>query len=81
MRRSQLQWRCRRGMRELDLPLQRYLEFAYETANPPEQAAFVRLLDETDDALRRYLYGGLNPEDPALAELLREIRRAAASHS
>ena len=80
MRRGQLQWRCRRGMRELDLPLQRYLEQAFETAGPTMQAAFVRLLDETDDALWRYLYGDLNPEDHALAELLREIRSAAASY-
>jgi antitoxin CptB len=79
MRRGELQWRCRRGMQELDLPLQRYLDCAYAAANPFEQTAFVRLLEEPDHRLWGYLYGGLNPEDPALAELIRKIRRAVAS--
>ncbi len=80
MRQGELRWRCRRGMRELDLPLQRYLEQTFESTDLSMQAAFVRLLDETDDALWRYLYGDVSPKDPALAELLRVIRRTAASH-
>jgi antitoxin CptB len=80
MHRGRLQWLCRRGMRELDLPLQRYLDQDYCAAAPHEQAAFVRLLDESDDALWRYFYGDLSPEDAALAELVRKIRGALTSH-
>ena len=66
-------------MRELDLPLQRYLDEDYDLAGQREQAAFVRLLDESDDALWHYLYGDLSPDDTGLADLVRKIRRTAAS--
>ena len=66
-------------MRELDLPLERYLDGVYPSAGPSARQAFLRLLDEPDDRLRRYLYGGLSPKDPILEELLRDIRRAAAA--
>ncbi|MGZ8218173.1 FAD assembly factor SdhE [Methylomagnum sp.] len=80
MERGRLWWLCRRGMKELDLPLQGYLEQGYEAASPQERAAFVRLLDESDDSLWRYFFADVSPEDPALAELVRTLRRAAASH-
>lgn len=80
MQRTRLQWLCRRGMRELDLVLMGYLEREYDAAAPDEQTAFSRLLDESDDALWRYFYGDLLPDDTALAALVRTIRAAAASH-
>jgi antitoxin CptB len=81
MQRAQLEWRCRRGMRELDLLLRRYLDESYETAAPPEQRLFQRLLEQPDALLWRYLCGGAEPEDGELAGLIRKIRRAAASDS
>jgi antitoxin CptB len=78
--RTRLQWLCRRGMRELDLVLMGYLERDYDAAGPAEQAAFIRLLDESDDSLWRYFYGDVSPDDTVLAALVRKIRSAAASH-
>ncbi|MBK8162382.1 MAG: succinate dehydrogenase assembly factor 2 [Gammaproteobacteria bacterium] len=43
--RARLHWQCRRGMRELDLLLQAYLDHAYDGAADAERAAFRRLLD------------------------------------
>lgn len=80
MQRAQLEWRCRRGMRELDLLLRRYLDEIYETADPPEQRAFRQLLEQPDALLWRYLCGGAEPEDAELAGLIRKIRRTAAPH-
>jgi antitoxin CptB len=80
MQRTRLEWLCRRGMRELDLLLLRYLDRDYDAAEPPEQRAFTRLLDETDDTLWRYFYGNLTPDDTALAALVRKIRGAPPSH-
>ncbi|MEZ5671583.1 MAG: succinate dehydrogenase assembly factor 2 [Thiotrichaceae bacterium] len=42
---AQLIWRCRRGMRELDLLLISYYEQYYPTADTAEQQAFVQLLN------------------------------------
>jgi len=39
--RRKLEWRCRRGMKELDLLLLRYLRERHATAASDERAAFV----------------------------------------
>jgi antitoxin CptB len=81
MKEAQLRWRCRRGMRELDLLLLRYLDGAYDQAPEAEKSAFVRLLDEPDDRLWRYLYADCVPVDSSLAELVVKIRSASTSFS
>ncbi len=45
---SQLRWRCRRGMRELDMLLLAYVEQVYPGAPEDERAAFRRLLTTPD---------------------------------
>ena len=52
---SHLRWQCRRGMRELDELLLRYLDDGYESAGAAEKAAFQRLLSLSDAALMSYL--------------------------
>lgn len=52
---NQLRWRCRRGMRELDLILSRFLEREYSTLIEPEQHSFARLLDSADPDLYNWL--------------------------
>ena len=76
---SRLRWRCRRGMRELDLPLLRYLERDYRDAEAAERAAFERLLEESEHDLWRYFYHSTDPADPALADLVRKLRHALAA--
>ena len=77
---NRLAWRCRRGMRELDILLNGYLTTRYPNAAPDEKERFHGLLDISDDTLWRYFYRDLTPEDPALAELVTLIRHAAAPH-
>lgn len=52
---SQLQWQCRRGMRELDDLLSSYLETHYNDADDAEKAAFHALLELPDPELIGYL--------------------------
>lgn len=73
-----LLWQCRRGMRELDLLLQDFLERRYAALDEGGRAAFVGLLDCPDALLFDYLMGGLAPSDPALADVVRRIRDTAA---
>ena len=72
---SRLRWRCRRGMRELDVLLTRYLEEAYPGASAGDQAAFRRILDMPDPELYGLLLGRADPGDEALARVLDSIRR------
>ena len=68
-RMARLRWRCRRGMRELDVVLQRYLEQCYPGADAAEQRAFERLLELQDPQLLAYLMRQDIP-DPELAHVI-----------
>ncbi|MCK7576885.1 MAG: succinate dehydrogenase assembly factor 2 [Chromatiales bacterium] len=48
---GKLRWRCRRGMKELDLLTLGYLERHYPTAPAEEQQAFADLLELQDPLL------------------------------
>jgi antitoxin CptB len=69
-----LEWRCRRGMKELDLLLLRYLRDCHALAANDERAAFVEFLELPDPDLARYLIAGDVPEDPRHAALCRTMR-------
>jgi antitoxin CptB len=68
-----LAWSCRRGMRELDVLLERYLHQQYADASSAEQAAFAQLLQLQDPDLARYLLARVDPDDKTLAALVRKI--------
>ncbi|MCX7555738.1 succinate dehydrogenase assembly factor 2 [Xanthomonadaceae bacterium JHOS43] len=71
-----LRWRCRRGMRELDQVLERYLDHAWGDADSAERATFLRLLDCEDPVLWPWFVGRERPEDPAMDALVQKIRNA-----
>jgi antitoxin CptB len=71
---SRLRWRCRRGMKELDLLLVRYLEQEYPAASPADREAFARILDLQDPELFGYLVGRDSPSDAGLHHVLARIR-------
>jgi len=48
---GRLRWRCRRGMKELDVLLIGYIDGAYRHADPDHQEAFRRLLDCPDPTI------------------------------
>ena len=69
-----LEWRCRRGMKELDFLLLRYLRRA--DAASDELAAFAAFLELPDPDLVRYLVAGDVPDDPQLAALCQAVLQA-----
>ena len=71
---GQLRWRCRRGMRELDVLLERYLQERYPSAPAAEQQAFVALLDAPDPQLFAYVVQREVPEDPEWAHVIAKLR-------
>jgi antitoxin CptB len=58
---GRLRWRCRRGMKELDILLARYVEQCFCGASDEEQAAFMALLDAQDPLIYRYCLGQEQP--------------------
>ena len=71
---SRLAWQCRRGMRELDELLQRYLVQCYPQAPASEQRAFEQLLQSQDPELQAYLLSDVEPRDPELQRVVHSIR-------
>jgi antitoxin CptB len=72
---SRLRWRCRRGMRELDELLGRYLEEEYPIASPSDREAFGRILELQDPEIFGYLLGRTIPEEASLRHVVARIRR------
>ena len=58
---GKLRWRCRRGMKELDILLTRYVDEGFCSASKQEQDAFRRLLDTQDTVLYAYCLGSERP--------------------
>ncbi|MEF8833753.1 MAG: succinate dehydrogenase assembly factor 2 [Halofilum sp. (in: g-proteobacteria)] len=75
--RARLRWLCRRGMKELDELLLRFLERELDDRPAAEQATFARLLECEDPELYALICGRIQAEDPVKADVLARIRRAA----
>ena len=74
-----LRWRCRRGTREMDLILDRFLGAVGDTLDETEGRDLERLLDESDQDLLDWIFGRSPPPDSALAALVDRIRSASAA--
>ena len=75
MQAEKLRWRCRRGRRELDLLLQRYLNGHYGQAAADERAGFEKLLERSGPELEDLLTGRIPPASAAEARVVERIRR------
>ena len=69
---GKLRWRCRRGMKELDVLLARYVNERFCGASNLEQDLFKELLETEDAVLYGYCLGGEKPP-PRLAALIERI--------
>ena len=74
-----LLWRCRRGMKELDVLFEQYTAKALPTADPAERAVLERLLELPDPELAGYLLAGRVPADATLAALVTRILDTAGA--
>ena len=72
---GRLRWHCRRGMKELDILLARYLDEQFAAAPPQEQDAFRRLLEIQDPLIYAYCLGSERPPEH-LAALIGRITAA-----
>jgi antitoxin CptB len=72
-RHSKLKWHCRRGMRELDVLLERYLAREYEKAPPTQQAAFETLLSLQDPEILELLTGRVVTDNAGLRDVVKRL--------
>ena len=70
---AKLRWQCRRGTKELDFLLLRYLDSGYLLAGKEEKALFVEFLALEDDELIGALLGDLEVETERMKVLVGKI--------
>ena len=70
---DRIRWRCRRGLLELDIVLQRFLERRFEGLGAAERRLFDELLDAPDNDLLDMALGRAEPAPRyrAVVEMLR----------
>lgn len=71
---ARLTWRCRRGMLELDLILQRFLAHHLDVLNDEQAALFEDLLTAQDPDLYAWLMGYETPVNKELRQFVTFIQ-------
>jgi len=77
---GQLRWRCRRGMRELDVLLMKFLELRYEGLSQAQKETFEAVLELQDPDLYAMLTGKLIPESAEVQEMIGLFLDVSAEH-
>jgi antitoxin CptB len=71
---ARLSWHCRRGMLELDLFLQNFMQHQVDHLSDAQIETFDLLLSHTDPELLAWFMGHEDPADKGLYELVALIR-------
>ena len=75
-RRRRLQWKCRRGMLELDWMFNSFLKSGYNELTELDQEIFDKLLSEHDQQLFVWFFSEGKPELPEYQYVIEKIRSA-----
>lgn len=76
---SRLRWRCRRGMLELDILLNQFINTQYSVLSLEQKNTFDQLLDYPDQLLFDLFLGHMESSDNSVAELVKTIRQSATA--
>lgn len=74
MEKNRLLWGSRRGMLELDLILQPFVENTYPVLDEADQKRYQLLLEEQDQDLFTWFLKRQDPSDPELLRIVQVIR-------
>tara|TARA_Y100001972_G_scaffold114834_1_gene150848 strand:- start:405 stop:662 length:258 start_codon:yes stop_codon:yes gene_type:complete len=66
-------WQCRRGLLEVDLVLNEYLERFFDQESEAHQLLFARLLEQQDAELFEWFTRRSQPQDAALRDYVEHI--------
>lgn len=73
---ERMRWRCRRGLLELDIVLERFVDAHYAGLDAAQQAAFDALLDSPDTLLWDMITGRQNAAEALQQAVLEKIKAA-----
>ncbi len=72
--RNRVRWLCRRGMKELDLVINRYFESDYDSLTEQEQSEFKDFLNLEDPEIFSWIMGRTTPEKESNAAIVNKLR-------
>ncbi|PCI20494.1 MAG: succinate dehydrogenase assembly factor 2 [Piscirickettsiaceae bacterium] len=73
---SKLLWRCRRGVKELDIVFTRFVESSYDDLDEKQKSTFSALLEIEDPIILSYMLNQSSPDNKELASLVEKIRQS-----
>ncbi len=71
---KKLHWKCRRGMKEMDILFEHYLYEHYQKADSEHQQAFEQMCDMQDPLIADYLFERNQPETAAINDIINIMR-------
>ena len=71
---SKLLWRCRRGVKELDVVFTKFVDSSYDGLNEQQKQAFLKLLDIEDPVILSYMLRQTVPNDAEMASIVEMVR-------
>ncbi len=71
---ARIRWRCRRGMLELDVMLEKYFDHHFRQLSEQQKKEFERLLETPDQTLFDWFLGKTAPEDESFKRIVDKIR-------
>ncbi len=72
--RNRVRWLCRRGMKELDLVINRYFESDYDSLTEQEQSEFKDFLNLEDPEMFSWIMGRTTPEKESNTAIVNKLR-------
>ena len=76
MNKNRLRWACRRGMLELDLILEPFVENFYDALEEADQLRFEVLLESEDQSLFMWLMKRQSPDSPDMQRIVQIIHES-----
>ncbi len=76
---SRLRWQCHRGVKELDIVFDNFLENYYLRVDKKSQQTFRELLELEDPVLLAMLMGNINSDKPSRQLVLEQLRNLFTS--
>lgn len=73
--RSRILWRCRRGIKEMDILFEKFMEQCYESLHDDEKKAFEKFLDESDLDILAWIMNKSETDNPAYKILVGHFQK------
>ena len=79
MKIARVKWACRRGMLELDVLFQPFVDKHYEAMSAADKNVFVKLLECEDPELFAWFMGHEVCQNPAFSDMIVKVRGRPAA--